>query len=816
MKGAGSPVVAELSTRKSTAAGAMDVGLTVGTEGAATGARGASFAMAIFQPVPHQDVDPIYYVNASTGNDANDGLSAGTAFKTLTPIQALSPVPPKFELILEDGQFHRIAGTPAVGTPVLDLVSAATLAQPPKIRSRLGGKAFIGADLVVTGWSAATSGETNATAVALGAEKKLMGAGWSMFNFACIDGAMMQPCTWSPDKYPSSIHDWDDQTKNSDSYAFVADANVQSGATPQASFDTGKAVQCRSTLISGSTYQWTVRIYDAAFAAHYAGTTPVGAYLCLRSANNQTQMWPISAWSSAEGWIETTYQGGSNYGASNAGFFYNILCHPIDLKKVGQYAWSLDGQTIYVCWTAGTTKSVTRGDRGVKLRGNYWQVSNVEFCRTARDNSGGGIECLIDAGGLGHVYTNIGFRQAISPTRPPAFGALDEANRLTGATINGMQTLQCRHHSGIRGVSIDNSTITNLVLRELGRTGIYFAGGKTVEGGNIGGANGNVCANIDACEHVAVHGNVGTNYQQSYNNSFDRIGFTGCGNGITAQADNTPAGAVTGSGKRISTSRFFGSMARTIGTTVPGTWDIQTPCIRIDNHDTNGRIDRGLIGPCGSSGVAIGNTTNPSGGSTYERLAVASFAIQSGAAPGTNIKDLTARASIFAGTGRTGAQPWDSYGGATLDAVSAVDVETFNGCISDLAHQRITRNDARTGYQSVQLGPDSWGWTIPAYGAAKTMVDLKITTNWVRNGFQAGKTIGTIVCTMPGSSISLPAGLGNNSLFDIDQGFVFFKAAAVPGTYSLVVRETNAGATNGPTRDTAITITVLAEGANPW
>ena len=135
---------------------------------------------------------------------------------------------------------------------------------------------------------------------------------------------------------------------------------------------------------------------------------------------------------------------------------------------------------------------------------------------------------------------------------------------------------------------------------------------------------------------------------------------------------------------------------------------------------------------------------------------------------------------------------------------------------SDLAHQRITRNDARTGYQSVQLGPDSWNWIIPAYGTAKTMVDLKITTNWVRNGFQAGKTIGAIVCTMPGSSLSLPAGQGNNSLFDIDQGFVFFKAAAVPGTYSLVIRETNAGASNGPTRDTTITITVLAEGVNPW
>lgn len=260
----------------------------------------------------------------------------------------------------------------------------------------------------------------------------------------------------------------------------------------------------------------------------------------------------------------------------------------------------------------------------------------------------------------------------------------------------------------------------------------------------------------------------------------------------------------------------FGSASRSIGTAVPGAWEVATPIIRTDWEETNSHYDRGLIGPVGSSGISIGNTARPSSSSIYERIATDSLAFDAGAATGCQIKDVTARRTIFGGTGRTGANPWDSYGGATIDAVSDVNVESFNGCISDLAHQRITRNDARTGYQAVQLGPDSWGWTIPAYGAAKTMVDLKITTNWVRNGFQAGKTIGTIICTMPGSSLSLPAGSGNNSLFDIDQGFVFFKAAATPGTYSLVVRETNAGATNGPTRDTAITITVLAEGANPW
>lgn len=823
MQGTGADFAAELTTRKSTAAGALPVSLNVGTEGNASGARHANFVMAIFQPVPYQAVDPIYYVNAATGNDANDGLTAGTAFKSLTPIQAMSPVPQKFELILEDGQYHRIAGTPVIGTPVLDLVSAATATYPAKIRTRLGGKAFIGADIIVTGWSAANSGETNATAVSLGAEKKVMGAGYTMFNFPCIDGAMMQPCVWSPDKYPSSVHDWDDQTRNSDSYTFVTSTNVQNGGIVQAAFDTSKTVQCKSIFIPGTEsnpkYTWTVRIYDPAFAAHYGANSPVGAYICLRSANTQTQMWPISAYSQAESWIETTYVGSSNYGPtsnSSTPFFYTILCHPLDLRKPGQYAWSADGQTLYVCWTSGTTKSVAKGDRGVRLRGNHWQVSNVEFARTVGSNSSTSTECMLEASGDSHTYTNIGFRQAIAPQRTPAFGMLDDVNPLTNSTINGVQAQQVRHHSGIRAVHAVNTTITNVYLREIGRTGVYFAGGRTVEKGNIGGSNGNVCTNLDVCEHVAVHGNVGTNYQQAYNNVFDKVGFTGCANGLTSQVDPTQSSAVASLGKRITLSRFFGSASRSIGTAVPGVWEVPSPIIRTDWNETSSRYDRGLIGPCGSSGISIGDTARPATGSVFERIATDSLAFDSGAATGSQIKDVTARRTIFGGTGRTGSQPWDTYAGATLDAVSDVNVESFNGCISDLAHQRITRNDARTGYQSVQIGPDSWGWVIPAYGAAKTMVDLKITTNWVRNGFQAGKTIGTIVCTMPGSSISLPAGLGNNSLFDIDQGFVFFKAAAVPGTYSLVVRETNAGATNGPTRDTTITITVLAEGANPW
>ena len=62
---------------------------------------------------------------------------------------------------------------------------------------------------------------------------------------------------------------------------------------------------------------------------------------------------------------------------------------------------------------------------------------------------------------------------------------------------------------------------------------------------------------------------------------------------------------------------------------------------------------------------------------------------------------------------------------------------------------------------------------------------------------------------MPGSTLSLPAGQGDNdAYFAIDRGVVIVTALMPAGTHDLVVRETNASASNGPTRDTTIQIVV--------
>lgn len=809
----GATLVSRLFGRQALTAGSYDLAYVTTNSGSPGDARRTAAITAAWKAVPEEAAVPTYFVK-NGGNNADDGLTYETAFATLDAFSALTPAPANFEIVLEDGEYHRTAATWAENTPILNLPAASgvTTETRPRIRSRNGGRAWISGDVVHTGWTDLTdANETNATAVAAATgEKKTVGAGYVRANFPCIDDKMLKPCVWA-NGTPSSVSAFDDANDGSDAFIFYDTADVQDPDGSPAAYDGTSKVQCKYVV-----GVWSVKITDPAIAAHYGSRSPVGAGVSLYTDNTQERWADIVNYSQAESWVEFSYSGYSYEGPMKAAdeFHWNILACPFDLTRVGEYAWSADGETVYAIWPAGTVKSIARWEEGVQLSGNNWLIEDGEvgICRISA-RSGSTKSMLEVAGGTGHEIYGVEFKQALNPSRPPIIGVNSQV--ASGVTVDGFRATECYHHSGIRGNFAQGWTINDVYIREAGRTLIYFGGGATTS------ANGNRATNVDGCEHNAIHGNFASNYQYSNDNRVQKCGLTNGSNGYTAQIE------VYNASRQNWFTNAFGHSMRPITLTVPAVYNEGVQFNRIDNGETDGVYDT-LLFPMGAEGkyswvFGLSSPTKPNGGSVMRRGVFQSLGFSADAGDGTlQLAAIQAHESEFGGTGRTGGQPWDTYGGAVLDSAAspaAANVNTalsWDGCLGDEQWKRITRNDADDGYVSVQFGPDSWGpWTIPAYGGTITLADVALTTDWVREGHQAGKAIGTVRNWSPSSSLSLVTGAGDTDLFEIDRGVVFFKAAAaVTGgadtVYALHIRETNADASNGPTRDTVISVTVYA------
>jgi hypothetical protein len=761
----------------------------------------------VWRAMKPQEVLPVFYINAETGNDSNDGLSAETAFKSLTALDALSPFVAGTRLVFEDNQLHRPAAA-VKDDYIVKWSAAGTEAEPVEIVTRNGGPAWIAGDELREDWVASTESETNATAVSLGSQKITLDSTYQDYsNFPCTQDKMLHPAIWNPDHgFPSSIYAWDDQVPGSDAYTFVPIENAQQdGSSLPTAFDTSKDLQYKCEILSGGMYRWTVRIYHANWAAHYAGTTPVGAIMALRVAGNLLHWYRITGWDSVAGYVEVVYETNGPY-YPHRECFYTVLLHPHDMTRKGQYSRSLTGHDIHAIWPDDTTeKSIAASKRGIRLVGNYWKVRNVGVRRIGADEETKETYSIMDVAGNNHDFDwstteystgDAAFMEGLNWTRPPAVLTIlyNNAVPCSNSTFKGLCGTQLRHHSLFRNNNGYNLTVSDSWGREMGRT-LWYNGGDS---------NGNRYSNLDGCEHVAVHGNICTDYQTTYDNQYDKVAFTGAGNGITAQRK-----PVSGT-KRKRFTNAFGSAGRSISTSALGMagYEANTALMRIDGGETESLYDRVIVTPVFTSSAYFGVDEKagnaPCSDSIYKRMVGKAFSgeIQNGVLSSTGsqlIDVLMTNAPQY---------PYDDYGFTTTNAV--IDpAEDWTGCLSTKMQQFLTINDARDGYETIQLGPDKFDWQIEAYGTTPTLVDLKITTDWVRTGHQAGKAVGNIIRTRAGSTLSLVPGAWDNEFFMLDLNCLVPLAPLSGAPYTVLIRETNAGATNGPYKDSAIIITVV-------
>ena len=786
------------------AAGDQVTGYQGHTNGALDAARYALMTAIAFRSVPFQEVSPTYFVDAELGSDSNPGTQEAP-FATLSAVNMMSPVPAGFELYLRGDQAHRPA-TYQDGQTILDLAvqSGATANNRPKIRSYGGGRALIAGDwLYESGWSEPTSAETNTWAAA-NAQKRVMGPGFVWTNFPIIDDKMHYPCTWSPTGEPSSIDTFFESFPNNNAFYFPPSSDLQSGDVK----DPTKKIRWeqRQTGVNSSgepVYAYDIEIEHPALITRYGATGPVGAYVMYREDGNWTKTSEVTGFvaNGAASYLTFTHDT-----RPHPLFFWNIQAHPRDLLKVGTYAWSADGETMYVAWRSGARKSVSRHVNGSRIEGNFWDVQGVDFGRCSGVSGNTSATNVLAFGGSDHIWNDVGFRQCVNTVMPNVMNCGDAAGPGVRATLTNLRMVDCPTHSGFRFQQLSNSLVDGFIMRRMGRTLIYFGGAS----------NGNVVQNGDCCDHMAVHGNCDTNYQSAHNNTLCNLGVMGSGLPITSQIDQDAA--LIPNPKSIHRSNYVVTGGRPIST-IKGVAYTNTPLARIDGGETGSTFDRIMMALASNTGIGFGVQTKgalqyKNEGAKVKRSICHSigFATGGGVFGGTEVtlENTIAMNSVYGGTGLGGAQPWTSSGATVVNTTIEPGVE-WNGYFTSRMQQVYTLNDTADGYEAARVGPAQWAWMLPAYGSTFALTDVGLTTSVAFDGHQGGKPIGSLYGMMPDSVPSLPPGVLDNDLFELDRGVLYPKANLSSGAYSIRVDQECADPlAQSATKSTTLPITVVA------
>lgn len=740
---------------------------------------------------------PVYYVR-NAGSDSNDGLSWETAFLHVDKLEEVKAlVGPKFEAVFEGGQYHRRSTAEDVPTLSLETNEWVTVADGPILRTHDGSQAWISGDFLInTGWSLATSGEVGAAGVTLGVEKRTMGAGYDWVNFPCIDDFMLQPAVWTVGGHPTSIHVWDASEYLSDGFHHYDPEGVSPTQTYEfngpAAYDGVSEIQ--HWWDSGTEVRM-IKFTHPAIAAHYGAVSPVGALVPYFAANVQTYVGVITAYNQGGSWIEVAVADEGSYGQPAAFPYWSIMCHPFDIRQVGQYAYSADRTVLFAKFPAGTNRSVARQRKGLYLAGVGWNVDGIAparmACRTTQSAA------MLSLRGSDFTFNNFTLKQSIDPDRGNCIEVTTGYTHAR-AEFTDFELVQNYHKSSWRLGNAIDWVIDGGEVRDGGRTDFYTSGN----------GDGTVFRNVNVPNKSAVHGQVNSNYPSSTNTTLEKIFALGCRAGISAQ--NYP-GKIEDRGNKYLNSVFSGM--RIIGTAKPGTFSAFL--MRLDNSETNGEIGNMLLldgaagafsdfeGSASNDGLDIHNLITWSFGFEPENTVEGTTTPASGT--GVTMRDVLAYTSQYGGYETS---DWSGAGGATLDAESKVDVsDPWTGSLSDQQWKYLTKNEDNT-YSPVQLGPDAFNWIVPAYGDDIVLAPLKVDNTWVRNNYQAGKQICQVVCVPPKSTVTIPAGVNDSDLFDIERDRIWAKNTLTAGTYVLALDTDCPTATGPTTHRTLITITV--------
>lgn len=740
--------------------------------GAGTGAsnwRSCIVASLSLKPTTHVTVAPTFYA-AKGGDDLLDGLTRGNAVATPARIQKFPKQSGK--IIYVDG-FVRPTAAPAAPTDyVFALSENGTLAEPVRVLPYdATPSAILGDVLYNTGWSAATLAETNSFFASI--EKRAMGAALEWGMAATLDGMLLMPAQWSKAGYPTGIQFWDDAAPGSPAFYHYTPAEWGGSSDPS-----------KMVSYSGTAGNYSVVIKDPDIGTHYLTQTPVGSALCYRGAGSNTaEVVEITGYNQAAGTITAT--GCDAFPAEDDGY-WAVRFHPRDLVMLGQYAYTAARTDIFAAFPAAGDRGVIRYNFGLNLNGDYLHYNiGIGRCCATPGLSNQRVVNIVGDGNIMNGAIVAQFGICGSPDGININSTSDGAVHTNVRVLEGYDTSNAWRNFG------SNWTVTGAYVRDV--TGTFaYAGGNAING---------IFTNSDFCEQFGIHGNVATSYSNSQSIQFTKLGLANCVSPITSQ--KTSAADKLIHEKSNTYTQIFVTGARSYA----GTFD-NAYAFRLDGGDYNSLIDRTYVANAPGGNILADNSApnNASNsGMIVRRSVMPCLGVAAISCSGVLIQDIRTTAT----GGNTEAQ-WTSVGGATTPPARVTQTTVaFTGAPSDADWEIMSRNAGGAGgYSAFQLGPDTWDWQFPAYGAARTMVDLILTTSDVFSGYPQNKVIGGIVKARPGSTLSLPAGVTDNNSFGIDAGTIRYTAGTLSAAKTITVRETNAAATNGPTRDTVINITM--------
>lgn len=714
---------------------------------------------------PPETYVPIYYVSP-TGSDSNSGTSPATAMRTFASLASV--VQPGDQVLLERGQRHRPASFAASRT-LFQTITAGTSLNPIRIGTYgSGARPVLSGDVLVTAWSPVTSPEVFGNPNAASIEKMTSPPTLHGQQFPTAGDRMMYPAQW-----PLSSND-------------AVDYSSSGGGA----FNFYDSTTFTARVTRTGTGPFTITITDPAIAARYGTNNLIGYRVVFARAGNQTGEGTITAYNSGTSTITFVAAGDAEVPGSSPTFYWAIRFHPLDIQRPGQYAWLLDvsNNLVNLCgWFTAGDRGVTHCDTIFSTNHSHYQFNDVDFQRVAAQTLTAGCSFISQPSSGGVTdnlsVTNFAMSQAYSPDR----GAFISGNNVSSTgddwIIRDGVMSEFWTNGGIRYNQANRLLVERVEQDGGGRTNLYLDWpGATLR--DISGDN-----------NQSVHGNGVATYQRSETSLIERASFMNCQNPIASQV-GTPK--VAGTPK----TNIFRNIVASLARNVDGSTDGFYAC-RWDGGDVDTLVERSLL--LNTSFWSSG--AGPNTGMTIRRAVLGRAEFTSGGVNGMTFD----RVLICATSGSVPNLAALTSAGATVTNCELDATQVWNGCPTLKMQRFMTWASGAPGsevYEEVLIGPLSEDWRIPPFGTISAMVDLLLSRTQVFAQHQAGRTIGVVKRTRPGSSLSLPA-LGDNALFGLVNGYLFPVAALPGGTYSVVIRETNAAATNGPTRDTLLAIVAI-------
>lgn len=740
---------------------------------------------------------PTVFVDPSVASSGNGSSEAG-AFKYLSEIPQTSNLIVKLRA---DGLVHR----PSASIPT-NLTSTNYVRDFGLSTNNVTVETYGTGNPILSGAVAWTGSAVDAVLNGLACKELTSATTISPFWFprggrqACYPAMCAPTANDAVDSFMTNPAAFDNIAPGCKGVRFIPAANYGGNTDPT------KEVYYYDTDPSAAT-AYKIQIRAPGFWARANAVEPlIGYNVVLRVASNFTYyLHTIIEYNAEEGYVVIDAGSGSNgvpSGGTTGLFFYSLFAHPYGLRTNRQYAVK-DNNTKWIAQLPAGDIDIACYSSCFRVLGDNYTFSdsvvwNVEGFAHGNESVGAGCFIRAEQGVDGVSIGDIIVRQFRTYDRSGSPVQGGGSGNMNNFSIGALYSYECMgtkiQEFASTGTSSGNCVTSGPIYSEEGGGGVRVAGG----------GSGFTLSDIVIVPRASVHDNAFNIYQEALDVEVSGMVICGAVNPGATQYNkigNGTASPPANVNRRIKNAWFSGRPKIDLSG-----YDTNS-IFRHDNGNRGGLYDRMVCVNGGSNAVGWDEGKKPSDGlviqrSIFENLARSSSS-QANAFTGMlyqhcvfvkksgSISEASVTAHIIAN------------GGTVENCVETPNL--FSGTLTDEMWQKLTLNDTFTDYEDVSWLAPQLGITLKAYGSARTLVAPKFIHVPFRVGHQAKVMYGTFINQNPLATMSLVAGAGDNDKLypTLYGGINLIPLVDCPdqSTFTIVLRVTDIGATNGPYQD---------------